>query len=206
MEGVGAGETLTLLGRLSRALVGWPPIYDAVQVLAGSQRCYAHLRRLLPDTSGLRVLDVGGGTGLGLSVLDSGSHYVCVDTDAAKLVRLHHKHPTAPAVRGDGQALPSRAGDFDLVLCSFVCHHLDDNVFRAALREMARVCRGRTFVMEPLWVPSRPLSAALWRYDQGAYPRTRDVLLREIGRYFDVERVEEFAIFHRYIICRCTPR
>jgi ubiquinone/menaquinone biosynthesis C-methylase UbiE len=185
--------------------VARPPIYDAVQALLGSRRCYARLRSLLPATDGLRVLDVGGGTGPGLAILGSSAHYLCVDTDVAKLSRLRRKDRRAAVVRADARALPVRSGEADLALCVFVCHHLDDEVLRMALREMARSCRGRTFIMEPLWVAARTASAVLWKYDQGAYPRTRETLLAEIGRCFELERVEEFAVFHRYVICKCRP-
>jgi ubiquinone/menaquinone biosynthesis C-methylase UbiE len=131
---------------------------------------------------------------------------MCLDMDVEKLLRLREKYPAAAVVVGDAGAVPARKGEFDLGLCIFVAHHLEDGLLSAALAELSRVCRGPTVIMEPLWVPSRPLSAMMWRYDQGAYPRSRDVLLAEVGRYFEIEFVDEWSIFHRYILLRCRPR
>lgn len=196
---------MTWLQHLAGSLVARPAVYDAVQTMLGSKYCYGRLRRLLPDTVGLRVLDVGAGTGLGFSVLSATARHVCLDIDLGKLIRLRSERPTALAVRADAQALPLEDGVFDICLCVFLCHHLENTVLLTALREVARVCRGPTLIMEPLWAPRRPVSSLLWRYDQGAFPRTREALVSVIETCFEIERVEEFAVFHRYLLCRCWP-
>jgi ubiquinone/menaquinone biosynthesis C-methylase UbiE len=153
-----------------------------------------------------RVLDVGGGTGRAIAVLDRNARYTCLDTDAKKLFRLREKYPSANVVVGHAAALPAQPGEFELSLCIFVAHHLEDEVLRATLAELRRVCRGPTLIMEPLWIPSRRISRILWRYDQGAYPRSRAALLQEVERYFEIEHVDEWSVFHRYILLRCRPR
>ena len=197
---------VNLLRRTAAALVSRPVVYDVVQVLAGSRKCYGRLKRQLPGTAGKRVLDVGGGTGRALDVLEANARYTCLDMDRQKLVRLREKYPGAEVVVGDAAAMPTSSGGFELALCVFVAHHLQDSVLRGALGELSRVCRGSTLIMEPLWVPSRAISRLLWRYDQGAYPRTRAALLEEVERYFEIEHVDEWTVFHRYILLRCRPR
>jgi hypothetical protein len=126
--------------------------------------------------------------------------------DSQKLLRLREKYPGSGVVVGNAAAIPARLGEFELALCIFVAHHLDDGLLRAALAELGRVCRGTTLIMEPVWIPSRRLSTLLWRYDQGAYPRTRAALLAEVERYFEIEHVEEWSVFHQYVLLRCRPK
>jgi ubiquinone/menaquinone biosynthesis C-methylase UbiE len=195
-----------LLRRAASSLVSRPLIYDAVQVLAGSRKCYSHLKRSLPNISDKGVLDVGGGTGRAIAVLDPSARYACLDMDPQKLIRLREKYPAAGVMVGDAAAIPARDGEFELALCVFVAHHLEDNVLRAALAELRRVCGGTTFIMEPLWVPSRRVSRMLWHYDQGANPRSLAALQVEVERYFEIEGIEQWSVFHQYVLIRCRPR
>ena len=64
-----------------------------------------------------------------------------------------------------------------MACCVFVLHHLDDEALRRGLAELARVVRGELVVMDPLWLDRRAISRLLWRYDDGAHPRTRERLL-----------------------------
>jgi len=195
------------LRSIAHGLVSKPLVYDAVQWVAGSRRCYARLSRLLPDTAQQSVLDAGGGTGRSLAILHESARYVAADLDIQKLTRLRQKHGTAvPAVASDIGTLPMRPGAFDLALLVFVCHHLSDGALAATLRELARVCRGRVFIMDPVWVPERWRSRVLWQYDEGKYPRTAAALRRAIESAFTIEHEEQFAVHHRYYVWQCQGR
>lgn len=192
-----------MLRRLSRAIARRPVLYDAIQVATGSRTCYTHLRAMLPPTAGKRVLDVGGGTGVSRSSLDSSADYAVVDIDSSKLALLRQKHQATLAIQADARRLPARAASFDVGLMVFVCHHLDDSALDAALAELARVCRGPVIVMDPIWVPRRLRGRFLWRYDVGRYPRTVAQLDSVIRRHFPVLAEDAFAVHHEYHIWRC---
>jgi SAM-dependent methyltransferase len=194
-----------LLTALTHSLASRPAIYDAIQAVAGSRTCYARLRAMLPPMAGRRVLDVGGGTGLSLSVLDPGAEYVAADIDVAKLLVLLSRQRALRAVCADAARLPMADRSFDLGLLVFVCHHLDDVTLDAALREVARVCIGPVLVMDPIWVPRRWRGRLLWRYDEGRYPRTAGQLGTAIAKYFAVDAEDAFAVHHAYHIWRAVP-
>jgi len=197
---------LASLRSIAHKLFSAPFAYDVVQWAAGSRRCYARLSRLLPDTAEQSVLDAGGGTGRSLAILHARARYVAADVDIQKLIRLRQKHCDVPIVASNVGSLPMRSGAFDLALLVFVCHHLNDDILAATLRELSRVCKGHVFIMDPVWVPGRWRSRILWRYDAGRYPRTGGTLRRAIDSVFIVEDEEQFTVHHTYFVWRCRPR
>lgn len=192
-----------MLTRLTRAIASHPALYDAIQVAAGSRTCYAHLRAILPVTAGKKVLDVGGGTGISHSSLDSRADYTVVDIDPAKLNLLRQKHGSAKAILADAATLPIRADSFDVALLVFVCHHLDDATLDGTLAELSRVCTCSVIIMDPIWAPHRFRGRVLWRYDVGRHPRTVAQLAAAIRRHFAVIAEDSFAVHHEYHIWRC---
>jgi len=194
-----------LVTALTHALASRPAVYDAIQTVAGSRTCYAHLRAMLPRMAGKRVLDVGGGTGLSLSVIDAHTEYVAADIDAAKLLVMLSRRRAVHAVCADAARLPMADASFDVGLLVFVCHHLDDLTLDAALREVARVCVGPVLVMDPIWVPRRWRGRLLWRYDEGRNPRTVGQLSAAIEKYFAIDAEDDFAVHHAYHIWRAVP-
>ena len=93
---------------------------------------------LLPDVSGLTVLDAGCGSGRYLQALKTrGAFVVGMDLSAAMLTRA--RELTGRVTRGDLRALPFDDGTIDVVVCALALGdiaELDD-----ALREIARVTR-----------------------------------------------------------------
>jgi SAM-dependent methyltransferase len=99
----------------------------------------------VPVTRADVVLDVAGGTGqLARHLARRAAFAIVVDLTAEM---LHTGARAARAagdrgvvfVEGDATRLPFAAEQFDVVVCRFALHHIDD--VAAAGREMARVCR-----------------------------------------------------------------
>ena len=97
------------------------------------------LRRSPVPLSGLRLLDVGAGTGAaGRAALAAGAAEV-VALDAAFGMVAYQATARPPAVVGDTLALPFAASVFGATVAAFSLNHLAHPA--AGLREMARVTR-----------------------------------------------------------------
>ena len=107
-----------------------------------------------------RALDVGCGTGVLAGRLAAGGwSMVGIDASPGMLERLRARASDVEAVRGEATALPFADGEFDLVYCVAVLHHVaKPGAVRLALSEMVRVARigGRVLVWDhnprnPYW-------------------------------------------------------
>ncbi len=155
-------------GRLSgvaRPLLGSPALYKVLQRVCGTEHTLRRLRPLLADTAGQRVLDVGAGTGIAMSLLPEPQRYIWLDEDAAKLPRAHGSATIVRAILGDATRLPLRERSIDVALCLAMSHHLSDPQLEAMLGELARVVRHRL-------VANSVRSRLLWAIDRGRHPRT----------------------------------
>jgi SAM-dependent methyltransferase len=104
---------------------------------AGLGHWRAAITRHLAPTPGMRVLDLGAGTGMWAAALAGwfGISVVAVEPSAAMRARS-----SCPAlIGGDAQAIPLRPAAMDGAWLSTVIHHLPD--LPAAAREPARVLR-----------------------------------------------------------------
>lgn len=104
------------------------------------------LRAEVGGGAGLRILDVGCGTGFIPGVLADllapGDLLVGLDQSAGMLARARAKvggDGRCRLVRGDAAGLPLRPGSVDLVTVNSFLHHVCD--YRAVLREIDRVLR-----------------------------------------------------------------
>jgi len=119
----------------------WAQVYDEQPnpLLALEQR---FLSRMLPDVSGLDVLDAGCGTGRWLQVLASHrpASLVGVDTSPEMLQRASAKLGTKSTLRlGSCTALPVQSATADLILASFILSYLDSvDTFARELHRVAR--------------------------------------------------------------------
>lgn len=109
--------------------------------------CFA---RSLGGRAGLRLLDVGCGTGQSRQLYASHcASYVGLDLSQACLGLARGKFPRARWVRADAGRLPFPDASFTAVAFSSVLHHLPD--FGPALREARRVLApgGAVFAFDP---------------------------------------------------------
>jgi cytosine/adenosine deaminase-related metal-dependent hydrolase/ubiquinone/menaquinone biosynthesis C-methylase UbiE len=119
----------------------WAQVYDEQPnpLLALEQR---FLSQMLPDVSGLDVLDAGCGTGRWLQVL--ASHHPAsllgVDASPEMLQRASAKLGTKSTLRlGSCTALPIQSATADLILASFVLSYLESvDTFACELHRVAR--------------------------------------------------------------------
>jgi SAM-dependent methyltransferase len=122
-------------------------------------RGYAAYRR--PDARiAARVADALGPARSVLNVGAGAGSYEPADRRVAAVepsVEMVRQRPpgAAPAVRASAEALPFRDGAFDAALAILTLHHWPD--WRAGLREMRRVARGRVVVLT--WDPDH---AGFW--------------------------------------------
>jgi SAM-dependent methyltransferase len=190
-------------------LVSRPNVYNLVQRLVGASVVSTHLKEHIATLGPTGVvLDLGGGTGLYRELWPTEWRYICLDSDPEKLHGFVRRNPGDNMLLADVSAVPLPDHSLDAVLCTFVSHHLSDGVLEAFVDESARVLRpgGALIFVDAVWRPERIVSRLLWRYDRGAYPRTKDRLLTAISASFEIATVELFAVLHEYLLCVATTR
>jgi ubiquinone/menaquinone biosynthesis C-methylase UbiE len=151
-EATGARATRTVVSGDERPFLpgmsrNWLlPLYDPLTQLLGVRRVH---RRLLDQAGvgpGQRVLEIGCGTGnllLTAKQTQPAAIVVGVDPDLTALARAHRKaRRRGLAVqldRGYADDLPYADDSVDVVLSSFMLHHVPVNQREPAMREVRRV-------------------------------------------------------------------
>jgi ubiquinone/menaquinone biosynthesis C-methylase UbiE len=163
---------------------------------------------LLRFAPGLRLLDVGGGTGAIKNLIGPRVRHVCLDLEWPKLNRYLSKFEDARALQADATALPVRDDAVDAVTLAKVTHHLADADLCVVLGEVARVLKpqGVLVLYDAVWAPSRPLGRMLWKYDRGSHPRTAEQIAAALHPHFSVIERRDFSVFHRYAAFLCRRR
>ena len=122
------------------------PLYDPLTRLLGVRGVHRELVERAQLAPGLRVLEIGCGTGnlaLAAKRREPGAEVTGLDPDPAALAKGRRKAARARLTlrfdQGFAQALPYPDASFDRVLSSLMLHHLDDADRPAALREVRRV-------------------------------------------------------------------
>lgn len=123
------------------------PFYDLLTRLLGMNKAYDTLVAQAELADGLRVLEIGCGTGnvtTRVKRAAPGADVVGSDPDPLALARAQRKARGMTGIRFErayAQELPFANGEFDRVLSSMMLHHLDDDVKAAAAAEIYRVLR-----------------------------------------------------------------
>lgn len=191
-----------MLKKILHRIVAIPFIYDLLQMAVGAKIIRTRLKqRLTHIAQNALVVDIGGGTGLNRTLFGD-IDYICLDNDPVKLKGFSQKMVDGEAILGDATQMPIESACVDVVICSFVVHHLPDEVFPKFVQESLRILKptGKLVILDPVWAPKRLAGRLLWKYDRGSYPRTAQTLHETLSRYGKQTHWEEFAIFHRYII------
>ncbi|MFI1104597.1 class I SAM-dependent methyltransferase [Streptomyces melanogenes] len=117
---------------------------------------------------GVRVLDVGTGTGAAAALAcERGAKVTAVDAEPGMLGRAALAAPEAEVRLAALPALPFAADEFDAVVGNFVLNHVGQP--REALRELRRVTRPGGRIAVTIWaVPAAAGQALLGRAVQGA--------------------------------------
>ena len=152
-------------------------------------RRWAELLRVFPELPEMRVLDVGGEPRFWR---DRAGHPASVTL--LNTVAQTPSEPWLDAVEGDGCALPSCLGDYDLVFSNSVIEHVGGHWRRQRFAEQVRSAAPRYWVQTPYrYFPIEPhfvfpflqylplvaqgRLAARWPFSNGG-PQDRDVALR----------------------------
>ena len=129
-------------------------IYDErhPEVLEGNQEWWNGIGENLLEPArngeGLRVLDVGSGTGFVCHALakylKTPDQFICYDLSPAMLMEARKKLGTNGVCTisyycGESETLPFKSGTFDLVTINALLHHLSD--YEPLLKEAARILK-----------------------------------------------------------------
>jgi ubiquinone/menaquinone biosynthesis C-methylase UbiE len=123
------------------------PFYDLLTRVLGMGKAYDALVAQADLGDGLRVLEIGSGTGnvtLRAKRAAPGADVVGSDPDPLALARAQRKARGLSGIRFEhayAQQLPFADGEFDRALSSMMLHHLDEDVKAGALAEVYRVLR-----------------------------------------------------------------
>jgi ubiquinone/menaquinone biosynthesis C-methylase UbiE len=132
------------------------PFYDLLTRVLGMGKVYNTLVAQAELDDGLRVLEIGCGTGnvtVRAKRTHPGTDLTGLDPDPLALARAQRKARGLTGIRferGFAQELPHSDGEFDRVLSSMMLHHLDEDAKVGALAEVHRVLRpgGRLHIVD----------------------------------------------------------
>ena len=117
---------------------------------AGKRVLFKRLLRSRLKRGGLRLLDVGCGTGA--VAVDFGRHgWLCASDRSTDALAFARSRGVERVVASDAAVLPFASESFDLVLAFDIIEHVDDD--HAMLRELSRVLRpgGAVAIHVPAW-------------------------------------------------------
>ena len=113
----------------------------------------AVLKSVVPSLAGIRILDVGCGSGgLARLLAEEGAEVTGIDPNPQALTAARTLAPAARFEEAGAEALPFEDAAFDVVLVVNALHHVPLDAMDRALAEAARVARpgGWLIVLEPL--------------------------------------------------------
>lgn len=195
-----------MLRKILQTIISDAHVYDLVQRFMGCEHSLKRLAPHLAPFSGGVVLDVGAGTGNCARITPASSRYIWLDNDTEKLKGFRAKISTGLAMLGDATCIALRAKSVDVALCVAMSHHLSDLELAELFRELGRVCRTKLIFVDPVIRPNRLVSDLLWRFDRGSYPRSAGQLCSSMEQHFDLEWIEEYDIYHHYLLCVGRPK
>lgn len=149
---------------------------------------------VLGDIKGLRILDVGCGTGrIVKEMIDRGAEVVCCDLSEEMLKIFRKKFSGVECVKADIRDLPFGDGEFDMVVATFVIVHLKKLL--PAFDEVYRVLKdGGSFVVTNINQKKAP---KLKTYDETFVIKSHyhrpETVIEELKEAFFKPEKEEFV-------------
>jgi SAM-dependent methyltransferase len=192
--------------RLAQKIAANPTVYDWTQRVVGGDVVYDRLAPYLRQTDGQSILDVGAGTGTIQSLVPANTTYIWLDNDKDKLRGYKRKYPAGLAVLGGASGLCFTDKSIDQALCLAMSHHVKSASLELMFQEISRVVRKRLIFVDALECRVRVKSRILWTFDRGRFARSSFELRSFIARYFIIDHIEEFTVWHRYLLCIATPK
>lgn len=113
----------------------------------------AVIKSVIPSLAGIRILDVGCGSGgLARLLAEEGAEVTGIDPNPQALTAARTLVPAARFEAASAEALPFEDAAFDVVLVVNALHHVPLHAMDRALAEAGRVARpgGWLIVLEPL--------------------------------------------------------
>ncbi len=138
-------ESHTDFARVRESFDTWADSYDAAVaagagVLAGYGRSRLLASRLVTISRGIRVADIGIGTGAFAEIFaEQGAVITGVDISPRMLAICGARHPGWQLLEGNFLRIPLAAGSQDLVISSFAFHELADKERAQAIAECMRI-------------------------------------------------------------------
>jgi len=145
-----------------------PDSFKAFEAAGWGARAHSYRRLIGPLTAGVipalldaagvgpgvRVLDVGTGTGaVAAAALERGAVPVGLDLAEEMVAAARERHPEIEFRQGDAEEMPFGDGMFDAVLAAFVLNHLPDPA--AAAAQWSRVLRRGGRLALSIWEEPR---------------------------------------------------
>ena len=162
-----------------------PGVYQRFQSLIGGPAALARfVREFVRPVEGMRLLDVGCGTGQLLEHLPAGVDYTGFDMNAAYIEAGRRRYgDRARFFRARiGEEPPEIAnGKFDMMVAVGVLHHLDDGDCAHLLRTAARILGADGVFVSldgTLHSGQSPLSRLMAKLDRGGKVRSPDAYRR----------------------------
>lgn len=173
-----------LKGERSSGVYAWfsrPWVYDMCQSLIRSKSARsAFFEKHIRPEKGMRILDVGCGTGDALKHL-SHVDYLGIDLNEAYIQTARSRwNRHDKFLCGDVSSIKQlNLGQFDIVLSLGVLHHLDDATAKTLLSEISTILtpQGRFVSHDPVYVEGQSRTARfVVSRDRGRFVRHRETL------------------------------
>ncbi|MFH1983052.1 MAG: class I SAM-dependent methyltransferase [Pseudomonadota bacterium] len=149
----------------------------------------------------IRVIDLGCGPGTNAHLfIDPGRYeYLGIDNNPGYIKQARKKFPLEFRCADIVDALEDPAR-YDIVLINSVIHHIDESTARLVFQAAAGLltpegeCLVLDMVHPDVRKPANLLQRALISLDRGTYCRSFGQLQKEIGSFFNIQKVYDFSI------------